>query len=53
MVDFTKAAAGGVGAALMLAHLPHRFTMAKTEGFVVFSDAAVRPEHPAGSGLGW
>ena len=43
-VDFTRAAARGVGTAVMLAHMPHSFAEAKTEGFIFFSDAAERPE---------
>ena len=46
VVDFSTMTARGVGRAIMLAHMPHRFTTAKTEGFVFFSDAAERPEHP-------
>ena len=30
----------------MLADMAHHFTTAKTEGFIFFSDAAERPEHP-------
>ena len=46
MVDFLGTAARGVGTPIMLAHMPHHFAKARTEGFVFFSDAAERPEHP-------
>ena len=45
VVDFSMATERGVGTAIMLAHMPHRFATAKTEGFVFFSDTAERPEH--------
>ena len=52
MVDFPKAAARGVGAAIMLARMPHHFTTTKTEGFIFFSDAEHSPNTLAASGLG-
>ena len=46
MLDFSGTAPRGTGTAIMLAHIPHHFATAKTEGFVFFSGAAERPEHP-------